>query len=218
MESKADRRRPEPVDPAAPPRYLARAAGVVVSGGLVLLFLGAVVAQHAADPDRGAPLVPPGLFLAGWLLSLPLGAALLLAYVLVGRRRLRRLERRAGFLPRAGRRALPATGRKTLCRVEYGSRADRLCLMVARWDYGASSGWRRGAVVESVWLSADDAVGIGEQRARLDALAEDLEEQLDDARLGGQRERVLADEALAEAGALSAQSHHLAEELARESR
>ena len=218
MKSRADRRLPEPVDPAAPPRYLARAAGAAVSGGLVLLFLGAVVARHAADPDRSAPLVPAEVFLAGWLLSLPLGAALLLAYVLVGRRRLRHHERRAGFLPRAGRMALPATGRRTLCRVEYGSRADRLCLMVARWDYGASTGWRRGGVVASVWLSADDAVGIGEQRARLAALAEELEEKLDDARLGGRRERVLADEALAEAGALSAQSHHLAEDLARESR
>jgi hypothetical protein len=76
--------------------------------------------------------------------------------------------------------------------------------MVARWDYGGSSGWRRGAVVEHAWQSADDAVGTGEQRARLTALAERLEEQMDDARLDGERERLLTNEALAETRALSA--------------
>jgi hypothetical protein len=73
-------------------------------------------------------------------------------------------------------------------------------------------------VVEHVWEDADDAVAIGEQRTRLTALAEQLEEQLDDARLAGERERTLADEALAEQAALGAQSHRLADSLARESR
>jgi hypothetical protein len=218
VDSPADGRLPDPVDPASPPRDLARAAAFAVAVGLMSLLLGAVAARNAAEPRRGAPLVSPDTFLTVWLLSLPLAALLLAGYVAVGRRRLGRYERRAGFLPRAGRKALPATGRKTLFRLEYGSRADHVCLIVVRWDYGASTGWRRGRVVESVWRQADDAVGIGEQRARLTALAERLEEQFDDARFDGERERVLAEEAWAERRELEAQSHLLAEELARDSR
>jgi hypothetical protein len=180
-------------------------------------MLGAIAAHNAAEPRRGAPPVSPDTFLTGWLASLPLAALLLAGYVAIGRRRLTLYERRAGFLPRPGRKALPATGRKTLVRIEYGSRADHVCLMVVRWDYGASTGWRRGGVVESVWQQADDAVGIGEQRARLTALAERLEEQLDDARFDGERERVLVEEASAERHALEAQSHLLADQLARDS-
>jgi hypothetical protein len=214
----ATQRLPKPVDPAAPPKRLARAAAVVVITGLFMLFLGAIGAADAGDGAHRGGLVPPEALLVGWLLSLPTGAALLLAYSAIGRRRLRRFERRAGFLPRAGRKALPATGRRTLFRVEYGSRGDRICLMLTRWDCAASSGWRRGAVIEHVWDAADDAVGIGEQRARLTALAETLEEQMDDVRLDGNREHTLAAEALAERQADRTRAHRLAEELARESR
>ncbi len=156
--------------------------------------------------------------LIGWLLSLPIGALLLAAWATVARQRLWRFERHAGFLPREGRKRLPGTGRKTLFRLEYGSADGQLCLVVARWDYARSSGWRRGAVVEHVWVDADDGVAIGEQRALLKNLAEQLEEQMDDARLGGERERNLIDQQLAERRSLQEQTHALAEELARESR
>lgn len=217
MDSLADGRLPDPVDPASPPRRLARAAAIAVSVGLMSLLLGAIAARNAADPHHGAPRVPPDTFLTGWLLSLPVAALLLGGYVALGRRRLAHYERRAGFLPRDGRKALPPTGRKTLFRVEYGSREDQVCLMVGRWDYGASTGWRRARVVDCVWLQADDAVGIGEQRARLGALAERLEERFEDARFDGERERLLADEASADRRALEAQSHLFAEQLARDS-
>jgi hypothetical protein len=209
MASPTDLALPHATDPAAPPKRLLRAAGLVTAAGLLLLGLGATAARNGADR-----LVTPEAFLFAWLVSLPLAAGLLLAYMAIGRRRLRRFERHAGFLPRSGRTQLPATGRRTLYRLEYGSHGERLCLMVTRWDYAASSGWRRGAVVEHVWLAADDAVAIGEQRARLTALAEELEERMDDARLGGEGERELADELVAE----SDRTRGLADSLARESR
>lgn len=212
MASRAAPRLPEPVDAAPPPKRLLRAAAVVVLGGLVPLFFGALAGS--SESDGGTPLIAPEVFLLGWLLSLPLGALLLAAYGLIGRRRLRRFERRAGFLPRPGRTALPATGRTILFRVEYGTRGDRVCLMVAEWNHYLPSGWRRRPAVEHVWLPADGAVAIGEARTRLTALAEQLEEQSDDARLRREGDRVLAEEALAERHALDEQTHRLAERLA----
>ena len=200
---------PEPVDPAAPPRRLMRAAALTVAAGLGLLLFGVAVAHRGAQPPRA--------LLVGWLVSLPLSAALLLAYAGAARERLRRYEHRAGFLPRAGRRQLPAGGRRTLYRVEYGSDADRLCVMVARWDYSSSEGWRRGSVVEHAWVASDDAVSLGEQRARLTALAEELEERLDDVRLDADGNRRVTNELLAEQRTESERSHRFAEELARES-
>ena len=195
-----------------------RAAAVIVGGGLFMLAVGAMAATRANDPARGAPLVAPEAFLTLWLLSLPVGVMLLGIHWLVGRLRLRRFERRAGFLPRVGRKALPATGRTTLFRVEYGSRGERVCLIVARWDYDASSGWKRARVVEHAWHPADDAVALGEERTRLTALAEELEEEIDDVRLEGQGERSLANEVLAECRALRKHSHQLAQSLARDDR
>jgi hypothetical protein len=211
-----DDRLPEPIDPAAPPRRLLRAGGVVVVAGLFMLFLG--VAGATNGRDHGAALVSPHTLLIAWLLSLPAGAVLLATYGVVARRRLRRFEARAGFLPREGRKELPKTGRKTLFRVEYGNGEEQLCLMIARWDYARSSGWRRAAVVEHAWVDADDAVAIGEQRARLTALAEELEEQLDDARLGGEQVRELADGVANERRDTRERTASLAAELARESR
>ena len=154
----------------------------------------------------------PRLALIAWFLSLPVGAALLAGYVLTARRRLHQFDRRAGYLPRPGRRSLPASGRTTLYRVEYGSRDEDLCLMLTRWHHG-SVGWTR-VVAEHVWVPTEDPVRIGEERARLQAAAEDLEEQMDDARLAGNGERRLIDEHLAERRASSRQAHELAEELA----
>jgi hypothetical protein len=216
MERQAADRLPEPVNPAALPRRLMHASAVVILGGLLMLLLGAVAAGNADEAGRTAPLLPPDVLLAGWLLSVPVGGALLAAYAVLGRLRLTHFERRAGFLPRPGRKDLPATGRKTLFRLEYGSRGEHLCLMVARWDYGASTGWRRGAVVEHGWVDGADAVAVGEQRARFEALAEDLEERMDDARLAGDGERVLLDESLSERRAAGERTHRLAEELARD--
>jgi hypothetical protein len=217
MDSPRPSRLPAPVDPAAPPRAILRAAALTVAGGLLLLFLGALAAQRASE--RGVePVVAPSAFLAAWLVSLPLGAVLLAAYGLAGRRRLRRYERRAGFLPRTGRKDRPAGGRTTLFRVEYGSKADALCMMVARWDHSGSEGWHRGRVVEHAWVPADDPVALGEQRARLTALAEELEERLDDVRLDADGQRRLTDELLAERRAEAERSRGVAEALARAAR
>ena len=157
--------------------------------GVALLLLGALV---AIDGDDGLSVAPIAL-LGGWLVSLPIAIALLVAYNRVGHGRVHRYERGAGFLPRTGRTTLPASGRRTLFRLEHARRGDQLCLMVARWDHD-SSGWRRGRVVEHVWVEAEDAVAVGEQRGRLMVLAEELEESLDGALDRGRADRRLADE------------------------
>ena len=163
------RRLPTPVDPAAPPlRLLQASAFVFAVGGLLL------VAGH-----RAAPYV----FSAVWVGSFVASSSLLLAYFGVAKRRRRRYERRAGFLPRARRIALPLTGRTTLFRVEYGQRSGQLCLMLAKWRWTRWSGWQRARVVDHVWVPADDAVALGAERARLAALAEEIEDAADDARL-----------------------------------
>lgn len=218
MSSAAARRLPEPVDPAAPPKILARTAAVVILGGLLMLVLGAIAAANSADSSTADPLVPAEVLLAGWLLSLPLGIVLLSCYAAAGRRRLRRFERRAGFLPRAGRKQLPLSGRTTLFRVGYASRGARVCLMVTRWTHTTSTGWRSGEIVEHVWESADDPVTIGEQRERLTALAETLEERADDARLDREGDRMLVEEALVARRSQSQRSRQLAEDFARDSR
>src|SRR4051812_14464362 len=141
-----------------------------------------------------APLVAPRALLVAWLVSLPLSAGLAVAAALVRRARVRRYEQRWGFLPRPGRNELPPGGRTTLFRLEYGSRRGRGCLMVARWDL-THSGWQRRRVVEHSWLEGDDALALGEERARLSELAERLEAEVDDARLAADGERRLADEA-----------------------
>jgi hypothetical protein len=178
---------PAPVDPAAAPRWLARAAGIVALGGVFLLLVGA----KAALGDH--PAVEPRVFLIAWLASLPLSAALALAAAAVRRARVRAYERRWGFLPRAGRKDPAPSGRTTLFRLEYGGRRGRVCLMVARWDL-THSGWQRRRVVEHAWIEGDDAVELGEERARLSALAERLEEEVDDARLAATGPRLLAEE------------------------
>lgn len=208
-------RLPDPVDPAAPPRRLLEAAAVVLIGGVVMVF----VAVLGADPD-GGPRAQPllgELLVLGWALSLPVGAVLLLAFRTLRWWRLRRFERRAGFLPRQGRRQLPRTGRTTLFRVEYGQRAGRVCLMLARWDHDAR-GWHRSEVVRHAWLSAENAVALGAERARLTALAEQLEDEADDARLASEREHALMGERLAERAAARERTAWMTEQFARDSR
>lgn len=194
-DSSAPARLPDPVDPATAPKRLARAATSVSLGGVLLLL----VAARAAYGTAGT-LATLGLLLVA------VAALLLVTYVAIGRRRLWHYERRYGFLPREGRKELPETGRKTLVRVEYGSRGSRLCLMLARWDYTAE-GWHRGRVLEHAWEQSDDEVAIGEQRGRLLARAESLEEDFDDARLAGDGDRELANEQNAERHAVSEASH-----------
>lgn len=94
----------------------------------------------------------------------------------------RRYERRWGFLPYSGRADLPRTGRTALYRVEWGRRGRELCVMLTRWEHRRGR-WRRDAVVEHAWLSAEDAEGIGATRHRLGARGEALEEAEDAARL-----------------------------------
>ena len=204
---------PVPIDPAAAPRSLVRlAAGAALAGSLML-----IVGAAAATRTDGRSVVSPELFLYLWLLSLPVAALLLLAHRVVGRRRLHRYERRFGFLPRAGRRAMPSSGRTTLVRVEYGSRDDRVCLMVTRWAYGGE-GWQRGRILDLAWVGADDPVALGEQRARLTARAEALEEEFDDARLAGDGYRELEDEQVAERRSADEGARRLARSLARDER
>jgi hypothetical protein len=214
-DSSAPARMPKAVDPAAAPKWLSRVATSVSLAGVVLLLVAAQAATNEADPNRGDPLVSPGTLVTLGLASVAAAALLLFIYLALGWRRLRHYERRYGFLPREGRKERPKTGRTTLVRVEYGSSGSRLCLMLARWDYTAE-GWRRGRVVEHVWEESDDEVAIGEQRARLEALAESLEEDFDDARLAGDGERQLTDEVTVERRAESERSRRLAEALARE--
>jgi hypothetical protein len=204
-------RTPDPVDPAAAPRILLRAALVVLLVGVLMVLLGA----KAATAPSGRPLVSAATFVSLWLISVPVGGLLLFAHWAVGRWRLRKHERHFGFLPRVGRKDLPRTSRTTLVRLEYGSRDDRVCLMLARWDYGYA-GWQRRRVLDHVWEQADDAVAIGEQRARLGALGEKLEEDFDDARLAGDGERELIDESSSEAHTASEESRRFAEALARD--
>ncbi|MEA2449731.1 MAG: hypothetical protein QOG63_1663 [Thermoleophilaceae bacterium] len=194
MDATSPARLPDPVDPAAAPKWLARAPGAVVAGGSLLLLIGARRALGGHDAQA---------FLIAWLVSLVLGAVLLAAHATVRRTRLRRYERRSGFLPRTGRRELPATGRTTLFRLEYGSHRDRVCLMLARWDL-TQSGWQRRRVMEHAWVDGDDALALGEQRARLSPLAEHLEDEMDDARLAAEGEREQAELA-----------HDFADDLAR---
>ena len=114
--------------------------------------------------------------------------------------------------------ALPASGRTALFRVEYGQRGGRVCLMLARWDHHVRDGWKRSEVVHHAWHSAEDAVAIGADRARFTALAEQLEEEADDARLAYERQYGLAAERLAERAATRRRATWLAEQLARDSR
>jgi hypothetical protein len=206
---------PEAVDPAAAPKRLSRAAAFMSLGGVLLLLVAAKAAYAAADPNRGDPLVSAGTLATLGLLLVVAGALLLFTYLAVGRRRLWHYERRFGFLPSEGRKQLPKTGRTTLVRVEYGSRGDSLCLMLTRWDYTAE-GWHRGRVLEHAWEQSDDEVAVGEQRGRLNARAESLEEGFDDARLAADGDRQLADEVIADRQAVSEESHHFAETLAQE--
>lgn len=163
-------RLPDPVDPASPPRLLARAATAAIVIGVALLLLGALVAIDSHDGIAVAPL----LLLGGWLLSLPIAIALLVAYNRVGHGRVHRYERSAGFLPRTGRTALPASGRRTLFRVEHARRGDQLCLMVAHWEHDGDC-WQRRGVVDHRWVEANDAAAVAAQRERLQAVAEELE-------------------------------------------
>jgi hypothetical protein len=179
-----------------PPRALLRAASVVLIGGIVLLAIAAAAGVGAAAGARNE--AAGDALIAGWLVSMPLGGALLWAYLRANGRRLRAYERRHGFLPRARRTALPANDRRALFRLEYAPRRGRLCLMVARWDFDPAYGWRRVRVVEHVWVDAADPVAIGTERAWLAEVAEQLEERAEDARLARGRERALADELLAE--------------------
>jgi hypothetical protein len=106
----------------------------------------------------------------------------------------RRYERRWGFLPFSGRHDLPSTGRTVLLRVEWGRRGREICVMLARWEHRRGR-WRRDAVVEHVWLSAEDAEGIGGARHRLGTHGEALEDAEDAARLKQLGElELLADE------------------------
>lgn len=210
-------RLPDPVDPAAPPWRLARVAAAVLIGGLLMGIVGAVAMAPGSGRGEEPSALAQALFLA-WFASLPVGGPLLLAYRAIGRRRLRRFERRAGFLPRRRRLGLPATGRTTLYRVEYGQRGARVCLMLARWDHHRLDGWRRTEVVQHAWHPAEDAVALGTERARLTAVAEQLEEEADDARLAAQRDRRLVTERLAERAAARERAARLVEQLARDSR
>jgi hypothetical protein len=187
----------------------------VFLAALLMLLVATANAAKADDPTRGPPLVSAETLATVGLLLAALATLLLLTCLAVGRRRLWRYERRFGFLPREGRKQLPRTGRKTLVRVEYGSRGSRLCLMLTRWDYTAE-GWHRGRVLEHAWEQSDAEVAIGEQRGRLDARAESLEEGFDDARLAAEGDRELIDELIAEREAVSEESHHFAETLAQE--
>jgi len=207
-------RLPDPVDPAAPPRRLVQAAVAVLLGGFFMGVLGVIPQRGVGD----GPTLMQQVLIAAWFVSLPVGGAVLLAYNSVRRRRLRRFERRAGFLPRKGRFELPPTDRTTLFRVEYGQRSGRVCLMLARWDHHWRDGWARTEVVHHAWHSADDAVALGAERARMTALAEQLEEEADDARLAGERAHRLAAERLAERAATRKRATRLVEQLARDSR
>lgn len=95
----------------------------------------------------------------------------------------RRYERRHGFLPFEGREELPATGRTTLHRVEWGRSGRDVCVMLARWEHRLGA-WERAEVVDHEWVP-DDGAAIGEARHRLGTLGERLEEEADDARLAG---------------------------------
>ena len=214
---RASSRLPDPVDPAAPPRRLAQAAAAVLIGGVVLALFGMLGMARTG----GAPVEPTllqELMFGAWLASLPVGGSLLLVFNAIGRRRLRRFERRAGFLPRKGRVERPATGRTALFRVEYGQRAGRVCLMLARWDYHVRHGWRRSEVIHHAWHSPEDPVTLGDERARMTALAEQLEEEADDARLEYLRQYGFASERLAEREATRKRAAWLVEQFARDSR
>ena len=209
-------RLPDPVDPAAPPRRLAQAAAAVLIGGALSALFGVAATDFPIDPTRQPSVLQEVLF-GAWLVSLPAGSALLLAFLWIRRRRLERFERRAGFLPRHGRMELPATRRTALFRVEYGQRGGRVCLMLARWDRHPRDGWRRSEVLHHAWHSDDDPVALGAERARFQALAEQLEEEADDDRLARQRAYGLAAERLAEREATRKRATWLAERLARDS-
>lgn len=213
----AEPRLPDPIDPAAPPRRLAQASAVVLIGGALLAVFGIVFGPAPGDTTAEPSVVQRALY-GAWLFSVPIGGALVLAFWKTGRRRLHRFERRAGFLPRRRRMDLPVTGRTALFRVEYGQRGDRICLMLARWDHHPRDGWRRSEVVHHAWHSADDPVALGADRARFTELAEQLEEEADDARLAYQRAHGLAAERLAERAATRKRAARLAQQLARDSR
>jgi hypothetical protein len=87
--------------------------------------------------------------------------------------------------------------------------------MLSRWDY-SHAGWQRGRVLEHVWEQSDDAVALGEQRARLAARAESLEEDFDDARLDAEGDRELVDELITERDAASEEGRRFAKTLARD--
>jgi hypothetical protein len=173
---------PRAVDPVPPSKGIRRAARGVLSGGFVLAALGSMLMGDGPPPADLPPVVEACFAL--FLTSLPLSGGLWVVPRLIDRRRLERFERRAGFLPRRGRADLPASGRTTLYRLEYGWRDEWICVMVARWEYKGNRGWQRHVLPhEYVWVDASDAVALGTERARLSELAERLEEEADTARL-----------------------------------
>lgn len=204
---------PCPIDPAPAPVAVLRAAAVVLIGASVLLILGAFRMGNDGEPTTFAATL-----LGLWFVSLPVGATLLIAHRLIGARRLRRYERRAGFLPRDGRKQLPATGRTTLYRLEYGTRGGDICLMIAVWQYIDGHGWDRSEPSEWVWVDASDAVELGAQRARLSHMAEQHEERADDERLADLTRRELVDLDVAERRARRLRATGLVEELAQDPR
>ena len=90
--------------------------------------------------------------------------------------------------------------------------------MLARWDHHPRDGWRRSEVVHHAWHSEEDPVALGTDRARFTALAEQLEDEADDARLAYQRAHGLAAERLAERAATRARATRLVEQLAHDNR
>src|SRR4051794_34741588 len=84
---------------------------------------------------------------------------------------------RHGFVPEAGAKDLPRTGRTTLYRVEWGRAGLDACVMLTRWEHRHAGGWRREEVVDHAWVSIDDAEAIGAVRLRLGTLGERLEDE-----------------------------------------
>lgn len=83
--------------------------------------------------------------------------------------------------------------------------------MLVRWEYGSGE-WYRDQVIRHTWVSSDDPVELGEQRALLVAESERLEE----ARVAALNERSVLDEELAEQRVLGERTRQLADSLARD--
>jgi hypothetical protein len=63
--------------------------------------------------------------------------------------------------------------------VRAGERGDRLELGVRVWHYGGRlDGWQPTAIVHGMSVPADDPVALGEARAELHALAEQMNEDV----------------------------------------